>query len=64
MFISCCQLTWNDLTSCLAFSGAPELRISADNYNALILHHDSCMVNPLFAEKGIEMRDKIVGNVR
>ena len=53
MFISCWQLTWDDLTSCPA--------VSADNYNALILHHDSCMETPPFAEKGIEMRGKIVG---
>ena len=58
MFISCWQLTWDDLTSCLAAS------YSADNYNALILHHNSCMAPPLFAEKGIEMRVKMVGNVR
>ena len=59
MFISCCQLTWDNLTSCPAGSGS-----SADNYNALILHHDSCMAPPLLAEKGIEMRVKMVGNVR
>ena len=58
MFISCWQLTWNDLTSVLM-----SVR-SADNYNALILHHDSCMETPPFAEKGIEMRGKIVGIVR
>ena len=49
--LSCCQLTWNDLTSCLA-AAAP-----ADNYYDVILHHDSCMAPPLFAENGIEMRD-------
>ena len=55
--LSCWQLTWDDLTSGYAVK-------PADNYYALILHHDSCMGIPLFAEKGIEMRDKIVGNVR
>ena len=51
MFISCWQLTWDDLTSCLA--AAPP----ADNYYDIILDHDCCMGFPLFAEKGIEMRD-------
>ena len=58
MFISYCQPTWYDLTTCKAAF------IPSDNYYALIFHHDSCMVAPLFAEKGIEMRDKMVGIVR
>ena len=57
--LSSCQLTWNDLTSCLASAV-----LSADNYYDIILHHNSCMLSPLFAEKGIEMRGKVVGNVR
>ena len=58
MFISCCQPTWDDLASCRAAIS------SADNYDALILHHDCCMDSPLFAEKGNDMRGKMVGIVR
>ena len=57
--LSSCQLTWNDLTSSPA-AAVP----SADNYYDIILHHDCCMKIPLFAEKGIEMRVEVVGNVR
>ena len=56
--VSYCQLTWHDLTS-----GSAAVPPPTDNYDA-VLEHDSCMVQPLLAEKGNHLRGKMVGIVR
>ena len=56
--VSYCQLTWHDLTS-----GSAAVSPPTDNYDA-VLEHDSCMVQPLLAEKGNHLRGKMVGIVR